>query len=330
MQSRLAFGAVFLVMLGGVPRAADAALLLSSLAQYRTGDDQFHPDGEQAFGLVGSAFGTDAVSLVYTGSGPLSGQFSFSGAAASAAGTLRAAAAVSLTDYALGSYYMIDGQPFDYLPQSGFAQALSSDQAVVNGPEASYAMQFTYRLTGTSQRAPDWFDPYFRPAVATGVSLRNPATDTYVGSGSVAFYPDASNDRLLTWTIAGVPSNTVLSLDQYLRLVIYSADTMYLGTAPCDEGTMLPPGEEPSARPCITGLIGAGPYSVDVSADFGHTLQLQDVSILDSGGGIARGASLTSLNGVHYPGQRVVPTPTTLTLLVAGLGGLVGRRWWRG
>jgi hypothetical protein len=328
MHSRLAC-AVSLVLLACASAPADAALLLSSVAQYRTGDDQFYPDGEQAFGSSGSAFGTDAVSLAYTGGGPLGGTFSFSGSAASAAVALRAAAAVSLTGYGLGSYYMIDGQPYDYLPQSGFAQALSIDQTVINGPEASYSVQFSYRLTGTAQRAPDLYDPYFRPAVAAGVSLRNLSTNALVGSNGTFFYPDPSNDRALVWTISGVPSNTTLSLDQYLRLVIYSADTAYLGTTPCDDGIMLPTGQEPSSRPCMTGLIGDNPYSVDVATDFSRTLALQNVAILGAGGGIAPGASFVSLNGVEYPGQAVVPAPATITLMVAGLGALVGRRWWR-
>ncbi|BCS34963.1 hypothetical protein TBR22_A41890 [Luteitalea sp. TBR-22] len=318
-----------LVLLAGVPLPASAALLLNSYAQYRTGDDQFHPEGEQAFGTRGEAFGTDAVSLAYTGGGPLGGQFSFTGSASSAALALRAAAALSLSDYRLGSYYMIDGQPYDYLPQSGFAQALSIDQTIINGPDATYSLQFSYRLTGTAQRAPDQFDSFFRPGVGTGLALRTLGTDTLVGSEGVFFYPGASDDRLLVWTIAGVPSNTALSLTQYLRLILYSADTMYLGSEPCDSGIMLPPGTDPSPRPCMTGLIGADPYSVGLSADFGHTLQLQHVAVLGAGGGVAPGAALVSLNGVRYPGQADVPAPATISLLVAGLAAVAGRRRWR-
>lgn len=333
MKTSLTACLLAVAALAGGAATAEAAVLYSSFVSYRTGDDPYHPDSIDAdpdtnFGSADAAGGTTSASLGYSGSGPLGGTFGFSGAAEAAVGTLKAGAAITLTDYGVGSYYMIDmpaGEP-DYLPQSGFAQSAVTDQTVIDGPAGSYDVAFTYRLTGTSDR-PTPYESWFRSSVGVGLSFSGAGVNA---PATFAFYPDPGPyDSLLTLTARNVPNNTTLNLQQFLFVVLYSADSMYFGTSPCDDGSLTPPGTLPSPRPCQTGLVGDGPYSLALSGDFGHTLELQNVAVLDVGGGIAPGASLRSLNGVQYPGQTAdAPEPPSLALITAGVGlmGFMTRR----
>jgi hypothetical protein len=127
----------------------------------------------------------------------------------------------------------------------------------------------------------------------------------------------------VTFTLAGIPSNVTLNLHQFMQILLYSADSVYqTDIDPFETGDW-----DPSHILGETSLIGEDPYSVTVSADFSHTLELQDVTLRDVSGSVATGAWLRSENGVQYPGQPV-PEPATCGLLCLGACAVGRRKRW--
>jgi len=318
--------AVFAILAGH----AQAGVSYSNFLSYLTGYDPYHPasldeDPATSFGNSQSAFSAASgpLQLDHAEAGPLGGTFAFSGATEAAAGLLKARASVGFSNYAGGSYFMVDGpagQPDD-LPMSGSAQTAFGDETVITGPGASYDVEFTYRLTGNTDRPSDPgnpFDSYFRPIVILGAGLSMPGANFSMGH---SLTPNQGvHDSEIKVTVQDVPVGVTLALSQFLRIALFTWDSLYYGPVPCDDGGLAAPGAVPVDRPCMTSVVSA-PYSVTVGADFSHTLELRNLALLAADGSVAVGASLNSLNGVRYPGQTVdAPAPATLGLLLAGLG----------
>ena len=306
------------IIAASVCESASAAVVYFTHTKYLTGQDPYtNPD----FGTTGEVSGTASSSLDHSGPGPLGGDFSFSGAADAAALTLKTRAAVTLANYPLGTFYNVDAPTYDYLPISGSAYAMARDQVLISGADATYNVEFVYQLTGTAARGAGNYEYYFRPTLSTSVSFQTVASDTNVGFDGTAFYPIGPTSSTVTLTIQNVPSNTPLYLTQVMQVLLYSADSQYT----TDIDPFQTDDWDPSHIIHQTSLIGEDPYSVSYSADFSHTLALQDVILRHQDGGIAAGALLTSQNGIQYPGQ-AVPEPATLGLLCAGLGILLATR----
>lgn len=306
-----------MVVSASLGESANAAVFHVAHTKYLTGQD---PYTDPAFGATDEAFGTTSTSLDHSGPGPLGGNFSFSGAADAAALALKARAAVTLTDYPLGSFYNVNAPTYDYLPISGIAYSMARDQVFISGADATYNVEFVYQLTGNAARGAGNYEYYFRPALTTSVSFQTAALDANVGHDGTSFYPNGPTDSTVKLTISGVPSNTPLHLTQVLQVLLYSADSEYM----TDIDPFQTDDWDPTHIIHQTSLIGEDPYTVSYSADFSHTLALQDVVLRDQDGAIAAGAALTSQNGIQYPGQ-VVPEPATWGLLFGGLSILLGR-----
>ncbi len=291
------------------------ALVYGTSVSYLTGQD---PYAVQSIGAAGDVFGTTTASLDYSGSGPFGGTFDYSGAAEAAELALKTRAAVSLTNYSVGSYYLVVTPGFDYLPVSGAARSSVTDQITISGPDAAYSVDFVYRLTGTAARGQGNFESYFRPLVAASASFYSVATGTSVGSAGTALYPATGlYDSIVTLTAQNVPANALLNLSQFLQVLLYSADSMYsTDIDPYQDGDW-----DPSHITFQTTLVdNTSSYSVNFSADFSHTLELQSVTLRHLDGSLAAEASLRSENGVLYPGQMSpVPEPATWAIFGAGL-----------
>jgi hypothetical protein len=289
-----------------------AALVYGTSVGYLTGQD---PYAAQSIGSTGEVFGTATASLDYSGSGPLGGTFDYSGAAEAANLALKTRAAVTLTNYTVGSYFLVDTPAYDYLPISGTARSSVTDQITISGPNAAYSVDFVYRLTGTAARGEGNFDSYFRPLLAASVSFYSVATGNSVGAAGTALYPENGlYDSIVTLTAQNIPSNALLSLTQFLQVLLYSADSMYsTDNNPYQDGDW-----DPSHITFETTLVdNSSPYSVNFSADFSHTLELQNVVLRHLDGSLAAEASLLSENGVLYPGQ-MSPVPEPATWAVFG------------
>lgn len=316
---RLALPACLVAIIAAsVCESVSAAVVYGTHTKYLTGQD---PYTNPELGATDEAFGTSSTSLDHAGPGPLGGNFSFSGAADAAALALKTRAAVTLASYPLGSFYNVNAPTYDYLPISGSAYSMARDQVLISGADATYNVEFVYQLTGTAARGAGNYEYYFRPTVSTSVALQTAASGTDVGFDGTAFYPSGTTSSTVTLTIQNVPSNTPLNLTQVMQVLLYSADSEYL----TDIDPFQTDDWDPAHIIHQTSLIGEDPYSVSYSADFSHTLALQDVILRHQDGGIAAGALLTSQNGIQYPGQ-VVPEPATLGLLCAGLGILLATR----
>jgi len=294
-----------------------AQVLYSSIASYRTGQDPYNSNPE--FGSTDTAVGTASASLGFSGAGPLGGDFSFAGLAQAAVGTLKTQVAVTLSDYAVGSYYSVNAPTFDYLPESGLTQASVRDQVVVSGMAATYDVEFTYGLTGAAARGDGIFDFYFRPVVFASTSFLDTDTFATVGFDGTVFYPEPGVlDSTIVLTINDVPANTEFDLQQLLQVRLFAADSQYttdldpFQTGDWDSSHIL----------SQESLIGEGPYSVNYYADLGNSLELQNVAVLDDAGNVAAEAFLVSQNGIVYPGQPVVPEPSTLLMLCSTLAAL--------
>jgi hypothetical protein len=321
--NRMVFAAVAAIVLLPInSRRSEAEVLYYSFNSYLTGQDPYNSNPN--FGSTDFAIGTTSVTLGFSGAGPLGGVFSFSGSAEAAVGSLKTEVANTLTDYPVGSYYNVSTPVFDYLPESGVAQALVKDQVVINGGDATYDVEFTYRLTGVSARGDGIFDSYFRPVVFTGTTFLDTGTFTTVGFDGTSFYPQPGLlDTTLVLTVNDIPANTVFDLQQMLQVRMFAADSQYsTDIDPFQTGDW-----DPVHIVSQETLIGAGPYTVSYYADLGNSLELQNVAVLDDAGNVAAGATLISQNGVVYPGQPV-GEPSTLLLLCAGLASLSisGRR----
>jgi hypothetical protein len=229
---------------------------------------------------------------------------------------LKTRASVVLTGYPLGSFYNVDTPTYDYLPISGSAFATVRDQIRITGADPTYSLELTYRLTGEAARGAGNFEYYFRPAFSASAWVQDPQSGLNLGFKGVAFHPENGlHDSVVTFTLANIPSNVTLDLQQFTQILVYSADSEYqTDIDPFEAGNW-----DPSHILHETSLVGDDPYSVSVSADFSHTFELDNVVIRDLGGGIAAGAWLFSENGVEYPGQPI-PEPATWGLLCVGAG----------
>lgn len=295
--------------------SAGAAVVYSTSAQYLTGRD---PYGAADFGTKVEVYGSTSTLLNDSVGGPLAGTFTFSGAADAAALALKTRAAVTLTDYPLGSFYTVDTPTYDYLPISGSAYATSMDQVVINGANSTYNMDFVYQLSGTAARGEGNYQYYFRPTVSASATLWSPTTGATIGSNGTAFYPDGPYNSTVTFTIQHVPSNTPLNLTQFMQVLLYSADSQYS----TDIDPFATDDWDPIHITSQTSLVGIDPYTVSTSADFSHTLTLENVVLRQLDGSPASNAALFSQNGVLYPVQPV-PVPSTFGLACACLAPLL-------
>jgi hypothetical protein len=291
---------------GPIP-AVTPGLSLSTSVIASTGGSFYGP-----LGTTQSSTGSSTASLDYSGAGPISGSYSFTGSANAVFGTLKANASVSATGYGAGSYNgIVDSSGTEWLQTAGSARAAMTDQVTLSGSAPQYDVVFSFKLAGTTTSDG-------RPAFTAMVTPQFEFSDggaVDILAATELTPDDGSIDDIFTVVAADVPTGTVLSLTQSLTIqLLANEEFTVVDNNPFSDGDF--------GLSHIVGTgsnISADSYAVNFGADFGHSMVLRSVTILDSDGNDAAGARLLSQSH-HLYSVASTPEPSTFVLVGAGLG----------